>query len=488
MLATLLLLVVGGGWVGASPDPGHPVDEIFAPFDNTRSPGCAVGVVEKGQLRLARGYGMASLDHGEPLDARSIFRTASVSKQFSAAVVLLLESEGFLSLDDDIRLHIPEMRDPGAKVTVRHLVHHTSGLRDYLALMSLRGVGDDDIYHPEDVVAVLARQEGLNFAPGDDYLYSNSGYFLISELVKRLTGLTLREYADRRIFSPLGMVRTHFHDDHTEVVPNRAVGYAPRDEGGFRISTTRLNLVGDGGVFTSIEDMARWEGFLMAGDGGAGGTSGTLPASAPGVPSPTAEPPAWLPGRMLERGVLNGGEPIDYAFGIQHGSHRGLPTVGHGGSFAGYRTHVVRFPEQALSVVVLCNLSSADPATLARRVAEVYLEDEMDPPPPDPTPAEVQEEEEPFPQPPPRALAAFAGEWWSEELQVRYRIQVEGDTLRLVEPRNLAGSLVAEGPDTFRLRGATFRFLRTSGEARPAGELRVDTGRARDLRFLREGT
>lgn len=330
--------------------------------------------------------------------------------------------------------------------------------------MSLRGVGDDDLYTDEDVVEIVARQQELNFTPGERFLYSNSGCFLVPQLVERVAGLSLREYAAARLFEPLGMAGTHFHDDHAEVVPRRAVGYAPCSEGGFRIHTTRLNMVGDGGVFTSIEEMARWERFLMGWD------------IAPSLD--------FLRDGILEQGVLNDGDTIPYAFGVQHGEYRGLPTVSHGGSFVGYRAHVLRFPGQSLSVVVLCNVSSADPGGLARQVAEVFLEGEMGPAPPSPSEPQMEEDDpDGVPRPSPRELTAYAGEWWSEELQVRYRLEVESDTLRLVEPVSRAGPLIPVGADTFRLRGVTFRFVE-DGSGEGIRELRLDAGRALNVRFV----
>jgi CubicO group peptidase (beta-lactamase class C family) len=208
--------------------PGIPeaeasrIDSIFAPLDNTRSPGCALGVVKEGALIFARGYGMADLDHHIAIGPHTIFRTGSVSKQFTASVVVLLAQEGAFSLDDDIRIYFPEIPEYEAPITIRHLLHHTSGIRDYLELMEMRGVGDEATYTEDDVVALLARQKNLNFPPGSEFLYSNSGYLLLSRLVERTTGKTLREQAQRLLFGPLEMTSTHFHDDHREIVSNRA--------------------------------------------------------------------------------------------------------------------------------------------------------------------------------------------------------------------------------------------------------------------------
>jgi N-acyl-D-amino-acid deacylase len=438
------------------------IDSVFVDFDDPRSPGCALGIVEEGRPIHARGYGMANLEHGIPLGPSSIFRIASVSKQFSAAVMVLLEEDGLISLDDEVRRHIPDLPAYERPLTLRHLIHHTSGLRDYLSLMALAGVGDDDIYGEEDVVAALIRQEGLNFPPGDRHLYSNSGYFLMSQIVRRTTGKTLREYAEERIFGPLGMNRTHFHDDHTEIVPERATGYAPRD-GGFRVSTTRLDLVGDGGVFTSVDEMARWEALFQ----GALGDD---------------HPLAFLPGRMLEAGVLSNGEAIHYAFGLGHGELRGLPTVSHGGSFVGYRAYLLRFPEQAVGITILCNRADAVPGRLASRVGAVLLEDEMEPEeetsPAAPPGAEAEEAYRPAPG----EISVFMGDYWSDELAVGWTLALDDGELVIEAPAGLAGALTPVGADRFRRGGITLDFER-DGEGRVV-ELRVGTGRAWGIRFV----
>ena len=327
------------------------VDGIFAPWDTTASPGCALGVIREGKLVHKRGYGMASLDLGVALGPTAVLRIGSTSKQFTAAAITLLAEEGKLTLDDEIQKHIPEIPDYGTAVTVRHLLHHTSGLRDYLVLMFLAGNRPDDFYTNDEVLTMLARQRELNFPPGEEYLYSNSGYFLLGEIVRRISGSSLREYADEMIFQPLGMTHTHFHDDHTEIVPNRASGYSPTKAGNFAIDMTTLDMVGDGGVFTTVEDLLQWDRNFYEQRIGGPEFNTTL----------------------LTRGVLNSGKTLDYALGLQHGSYRGRPVVEHSGSFVGFRAQLMRFPADQLSIICLCNLSTANPTALARLVADVYL-------------------------------------------------------------------------------------------------------------------
>ncbi len=327
------------------------VDDVFAEYDTTQGPGCALGVIRDGEMIYARGYGMASLDHGVPIGPESVFRIASTSKQFTAFSIQLLVDSGRVDLDADVRTYLPELPEYPETVTVRHLVLHTSGYRDYLAIQWLAGKRNDDFYTDAEILDLLSRQQELNFPPGSRYLYSNSGYFLLSEIVSRVTGKSLREFAAEEIFTPLEMRHTHFHNDHREVVPRRAVGYSPLDEGGFEIDQSTLEMIGDGGVFTTVEDLARWDANFYE---PRVGTAATLE-------------------RVLQQGVLTNGETIDYASGLSVGTYRGLRLVSHGGSWVGYRAQFFRFPEQRTSVICLCNRSDASPTRLARRVADVYL-------------------------------------------------------------------------------------------------------------------
>ncbi len=354
LLALLLCALPAAAGVEPAAGPVEParIDAVFSDFDRTGAPGCALGVVRDGRLAYARGYGMANLDHGIALGPRSVFRIASTSKQFTAAVLLLLARDGVLDLDDDVREYVPKLRAYEWPVTIRQLIHHTSGYRDYLALMHLGGWRDEDWISDEQAVDLLARQRELNFEPGSEHLYSNSGYFLLSQVVRGATGKSLRQVAEERIFGPLEMRGTHFHDDHKRVVPERAVGYAPLEEGGFEVSMTTLDMVGDGGVFTTVEDLARWDRIFYDASLGEGFVE-----------------------QMLTTAVLPDGEDTGYAFGLAVSDYRGLRRIAHGGSFVGYRAQMIRFPERRLSVICLCNRSDANPTRLAQAVADLYLAD-----------------------------------------------------------------------------------------------------------------
>jgi CubicO group peptidase (beta-lactamase class C family) len=323
-------------------DRASQVDAIFKDYAKKDSPGCAVGVYQDDRLLLSRAYGMANLDHDVPLSPTSVFHIASVSKQFTAAAILLLAQDGKLSVDDEVRKHIPELPDFGSKITIRHLVHHTSGIRDQWDLLTFAGWRySRDLITDQDVLTLLSRQKDLNFSPGERHLYSNSGYTLLATIVSKVSGKTFRQFTTERIFAPLGMTNTHFRDNFNEIVKNQAYGYAPAGTS-FRLSVTNFDTAGATSLLTTAEDILKWHSNF---DGKTVGGEKLIAA-------------------MLERGVLNNGQRLDYAFGITHGNYRGLATIGHGGSDAGYRSAFLRFPEQRFGVATLCNLATTNPSLL----------------------------------------------------------------------------------------------------------------------------
>jgi CubicO group peptidase (beta-lactamase class C family) len=333
------------------------VDDLFQKMNTLISPGCALSVVTYSRIIYERGYGMADLDHNVPITPATVFHVASMSKQFTAASILLLAQEGKLSLDDPVRKYIAELPDFGTPITIGQLIHHTSGLRDQWDLLGLAGWRYSfDLITDDDVLSVITRQKDLNFPPGTRHLYSNTGYTLLAQIVKRVSGQSFREFTTSRIFQPLNMKNTHFRDDHAEIVKNIAYGYEPSKET-FRISITNFDTVGATSLLTTVEDLALWDDNFY---------------------HPTVGGPALIR-QLLERGKLNNGEQLDYASGLVIGTYRGLAIVDHGGADAGYRSDMIRFPDQHFSVACLCNLASANPSELARKVAEIYLEKEMKP-------------------------------------------------------------------------------------------------------------
>lgn len=446
---------------GRAQDPrAARVDSIFASLAVPGSPGCAVGVMQDGKLAYGRGYGSANLDYGVPIDTRSVFYLASVSKQVTAFAVALAAQEGKLSFDDDVRKYITELSDYGTPFTIRHLVHHTSGVRDYLTLIPLSGRHADDAWTDASLLALVTRQKGLNFAPGTEFLYSNTGYVLLAEIVKRATGQSLRQYADARIFQPLGMRDTHFHDDAGAIVPRRVIGYVRSPDGWRMNHWFSFDKVGDGGLYSTIEDLAKWDANFYSGQVGGGA----------------------LQQQVIQRGVLTKGDTIPYAFGLNITSYRGLRAIEHGGSLTGFRTNLLRFPEQRFGVVVLCNTPTANPAQVARRVADVYLGEGM---PMAAIPGGGGLPQQPNAPPPALSAATDAeviGSYRSEELDAVYvfaadsgRIVMRSGTAQSVVRRTASGVIVAGN--------LTFRFSRD-----PVGHITgftLDAGRVRGIRFDR---
>jgi CubicO group peptidase (beta-lactamase class C family) len=331
------------------------VDEIFAKWNQTDSPGCALSVMQGGKIIYKRAYGMANLDHDVILTTDTPFHVASISKQFTAASIVLLEQDGKLSFDDDVHKYIPELPDFGAKITIRNLLHHTSGLRDQWDLLDLAGWRySQDLITNEDVMSVVVRQKALNFAPGSEYSYSNTGFTLLGEIVKRVSGKSLREFTTERIFVPLGMKDTHFRDDHAEIIKHQAYGY-DKQKNGWELSVTNFDTVGATSLFTTVEDLALWDENFYTGKVGGPHFTET----------------------MLTHDALTDGEKNSYAFGLVTEKYRGLDIVDHSGSDAGYRSDLLRFPHQHFSVACLCNAADSGPSTLTQKVADVLLAGEL---------------------------------------------------------------------------------------------------------------
>lgn len=470
--ACLLALALPAATGAAVPAdvPAAAVDAVFAAWNRADTPGCAVSVLHDGQPLHRQGHGMASLELGAPIRPDTVFYIASVSKQFTAAAIALLAEDGALALDDDVRRYVPELPDyrasvDGRPITVAHLVHHTSGLRDYLTLASLAGHDVGDSLPLARALDLIARQQTLNFAPGSEYLYSNSNYLLMALIVERVSGQSLRAFADARIFAPLGMRHTAFHDDATRIVPRRATGHTGDAQRGYAQLRSGYALVGDGGLMTSVDDLQAWERNFHANRLGKG------------------EP--GLIERLTTPARLDDGTPIDYAFGLVASDYRGLPTIAHGGSFLAYRAQMLRFPTEAFAIFVLCNADSAEPDRYAREIADLYLADRFAVPPPAP---DERTGGEPAPSSAPlpdlrEAARALAGDYRSAELDTTYRLRMEDDALVARAGYSAPVTWRLLDADRAEARGAQIRVRRRAGGEIEGFEL--DAGRVRGLRFER---
>lgn len=473
MQAALVVASILGCGAQAQDKKGAAVDEVFADLAKPGSPGCALAVARGGKIIYEKGYGLANIEENVSITPQSVFDIGSTSKQFTAASILLLEKQGKLSVNDDIRKYVPEIPDYGHKITILHLLNHTSGLRDYLTLFELAGINTDSVTTDEDALAIIANQKALNFEPGSEWLYSNSGFFLLSVIGKRASGKPLAEFAAENIFAPLEMKNTVYRADHTLIVPNRALAYdAKEKEGGYALNVSYFEQTGDGAVHTSVEDILKWDENFYSGK--VGGKE--------------------FLAELQEPGKLNSGKTLDYAKGLFEGNYRGLQFVDHGGSWGGYRAQLLRFPEQHFSVACLCNVGNADPEKRAHRVADIYLADAMK------EPAEHEKElrngrkKKDTIAVPADKLAGYAGNFRSEELRATYQFAIEDGKLVLKNIRSGDGfvqssanmALRPVGPGSFVVDEEGLEFAFEPGESGKANKFRLDAGRTKGIEFQRK--
>jgi CubicO group peptidase (beta-lactamase class C family) len=397
-LAVAILWHVATSPVAVRPDvDAHAVDAIFSSW-SAETPGCAVGVSRDNKPVLARAYGSADLEHGIANTPDTIFEAGSVSKQFTAAAILLLAQAGKLKLEDPIQRYLPELPDYGTPITIRHLLHHTSGLRDWEGVVLAAGWPRGSRVHTHaHVLDIMSRQKALNFPPGSEYLYNTGAYNLLAIVVERVSGKTFAQYTKDMIFEPLGMTHTQWRDDFTRVVKGRAIAYARREDGVYHLDMPFENVHGNGGLLTTVGDLLRWNrNFTSERVGGRA-----------------------LVTELQRRGRLNDGLEIAYARGLRIVQFRGVREVSHSGSTAGYRAFLARYPDQALSVAVLCNAADADTTALTHAVAELYLGDALGPPV-DTAPAPLD----------PARVARWAGLYRNVSTGEPLRLMMNGGALR----------------------------------------------------------
>lgn len=407
------------------------VDAVFASWDMPGSPGCALAVAQDGALVYSRGYGYANLDYDIPVTPQTVFDVASVTKQFNAASIMMLVQDGKLSLDDDVRKWLPELPEYEWPITLRHMLSHSSGLRDYLNLFPLAGRNDHyPISHPQ-ILQMMSRQRALVSPPGERRSYSNTAYMLLSQILERAGGQSLGEFTAEHFFGPLEMTGSFMYENLEEIVPRRATGYDRNDDGDVRIvHNYNFDVAGDGQLYSTMEDLLRWDNYLHG-----------------------AEKPAFY-SLLLTKAHLNNGDPIEDANGIRRRDYRGLHTLGHSGSSWGFRTELVRFVEPGLSIAISCNSDSANPQYLAKRVADHYLAEQLDPQTDDAASSSDDYVAEPASAPPALTsdqLAEFAGEFFSPELDAMYRFAVVESGLELRIEQELPLDVVPVAADRFKV-------------------------------------
>lgn len=338
--------------------PDSIPDTIFEAYTRPGSPGCSLGVIRDGSFLYRHAYGEASLELGVAISPESVFYVGSISKQFTAASVVLAAEQGYLGLDDDVRKYIPELPTYSRTITLRQMLNQTSGFRDMFDLIYLSGHNPAAFNSPGEVLKLIERQRGLNNVPGGEWVYSNTNYFLLGVVLSRATRETLAQFAEHNIFRPLGMTHTLFYDDASVVVPGRVAAYDPGADGRFLVDwSTTYAIVGGGGLMTTLDDLRKWDENFYSNRLGRGTLLNELEAP----------------------GVLNDGRRTTYGMGLILGNYRGLPIVEHNGSLFGYRADILRFPQQRFTVVCLCNVSNANPELRSRQVADLYLRREMQP-------------------------------------------------------------------------------------------------------------
>lgn len=404
---------------GVSPRIAQEIDKLFARWNTTDLPGCTIGVSKGGRQIVSRAYGMNDLEHGIANFPDSIIEAGSVSKQFTAAAVLLLAEQGKISLDDPVRKYLPEVPDYGVPLTIRHLLTHTSGLRDWGMIEGIAGwPRTSRAYTHAHVLDIVSRQKALNFTPGAAFSYSNTGYNLAAILVSRLTGMSFSDFTKKAIFEPLGMTRTSWRDDFTRVVRDRSIAYTVADSG-VTMNMPFENVHGNGGLLTTVGDLLRWnENAVHARVGGRSFVE-----------------------RQRTRGHLSNGEEIVYSAGLYIGDWKGVPEVSHSGGTAGYRAWLAQYPtQQDLSVAILCNASDAPAWIIGRQVAELFLEL----PPAEPLPPYAPEA---------AVLAEVAGLYRDLQTHEVTKVELVGDQLR-----SPGGSLTPLAKDRFRVGAGSIRM------------------------------
>lgn len=426
-----------------------------------KTPGVSIAVQRDGKNIFSRGFGYADLEQNAKVTPNTIFHVASVSKQFTCFAIAMLADQGKLNVNDDIRKYLPEMHDFGTPITINHLIHHTSGLRDQWSLLNMAGWRYDDVITTNHVMKIMSKQTELNYPPGNEYLYSNSGFTMMGEIVHRVTGETFPDWCKKNIFDPIGMKNTIFFDDHELVVENRSNSYKPGSNG-FRKSILSYANAGATSLFTTPEDLNLWA--LNFESKKVGGEN--------------------VMNMMNTRFVLNNGDTITYAYGQVIDKYKGLRSYAHSGGDAGFRSYLLRFPDQHFSIAIASNYAALNTYELAMQIADIYLKDEFKPETDKPNNNQQNQEEKPKFDPSTVKLSDFAGKYYSPELETYYTFELKNDTLISHHQRHDDMKLTLTKADGFNIGIlGDLDFYRENGKV--AG-FRASNGRVRNLKFIRQ--
>ena len=458
MVTVWLAVLVGANWAAAQgAPPANPVlpsqiDKVFERWDRPGSPGCAIGVGQHGQAIYTQGYGMANLEYGIRIRPETVFESGSVAKQFTAAAIALLMQDGKLSPRDPVRKYVPELPDFGVPITIQHFLNHTSGLRSQWPLLTLAGRPPGKAVHTiDEILELMSRQKELNFKPGDEYLYNNTGYVLLGVIVERVSGKPFAEFSQERLFRPLGMTHTQWRTDFTAIVENRATAYSRQADGSFRTNMPFTNVYGNGGLLTTVGDLLIWNENLDTPRAGWGA----------------------VVDQIQTRGRLNDGFVNEYAQGLSVTSYRGVREISHSGSTAGYQTFLTRFPDEHLSVAVLCNTSGFNPAAYAHQVADLYLGAKLK--------EVVQATAVPVA---PEALQKLAGLYRDPHTDAVIRLVYDADKKTIGPPG--ATGLVPTGAGRFSTQNGAITFTVDGSDRSGPTRLVQSDGRSRPVTWVAE--
>ena len=434
------------------------VNRVFARWDSASAPGCAVGIDRAGAPRFTRAFGSADLEFEIPNTPETIFEAGSISKQFTAAATVLLALDGKLNLADDVRKYVPELPKYERTITIRHLLNHTSGLRDWGEIAGLAGWPRGARAHThDDVLDILSRQRAINYPPGDRYSYTNSGYNLLAIIVSRVSGQPFATFSNERLFKPLGLKNTQWRDDYRRVVKGRAQAYSVRNRE-WALEMPFEFVHGNGGLLTTVGDLLDWTAMLER---------------------PT---PQWkaMADSLHMRGVLTKGDTIAYALGLTVENYRGLRFVEHSGATGGYRADLYRFPGRGLAVAVLCTGASANPVAYGMQLADSILGPAIGP-------AAVAQNrpraDSASWRPTPAELAAFVGSYYSPDVETTLEISVANGQLTLFRRSATRVTLRPTTKDAFAGFNSRVWFMRDASGRVSA--LHVGGGRAYDVVFER---
>lgn len=444
----------------ASPNLATAIDELLQPYNRTDHPGLAVAIVHHGDIVFSKGYGMANLENGLAFYPETVSDIGSVAKQFTDYAVVLLAQRGLINLDANIREYLPEVPDFGQPITVRHLIHHTSGLREIYSMLELAGWRDGDGIRQEYALDLVKNLRELNFPPGDQYLYCNTAYMLLADIISRVSEQPFEQWMHEHIFAPLGMEHTFIMDIQGELFPRCADSYAPKDKGWVKVFDNSTGY-GQGGIYSTIPDLVKWMNNYRN----------------PVIGGPEAV------AQMQQRGILNNGDTLNYAFGLDIGSYRGLRTVSHTGSSAGYRAAVTWLPEEDWAVIVKSNFANFNSSRISHQLIDLLPFSK--PEPVSVRPPTPKQEAAVFPVPSLTELAGFAGRYYSAEAETTYTLKVIDGKLQASHRKHGDFTLEATGPDTFS--GPSFfaevRFERD--KKNKVTGLRVSNGRVMNLLLVR---